>query len=84
MLCPEQADHSEAVFKSNIGSAITHDINIILTPMSDTSVVEEPIIETETDTEENINDFESSNAKVINQYITNPTIVNQKGEKIYS
>lgn len=76
----QPSPHTEWQFTSNIGSGITRPLNIVIPdPFSETDVSDAEEIP-----EVDVQDSDSANnesAKVINQYISNPTIVNQNGEK---
>lgn len=69
-------------FKSNIGANVVRPLNISLHTLSDESTqTTEEIPEMDVQYNDSINNH---SIKVINQYINNPTVVNQYGEKIYN
>lgn len=69
-------------FKSNIGTNVIRPLNISMQALSyeDTQTSEEI---PEMDVKDN-GSINNDSVKVINQYINNPTVVNQYGEKIYN
>jgi hypothetical protein len=82
MLYPNRAEHVEGEFCSNIGDKIKRSITVVMsTPLSDSNGDASEVKETPEAEEQSKASSDTSNVKVINQYINNPTIVNQNGEK---
>lgn len=75
----KSTQNSEWEFTSNIGSGIDRSLNISLLPVQEEYQSEEeeiPKAETQQD-----DATDTSSTKIVNQFINNPTIVNQYGEK---
>ena len=82
MLYPNRAEHTEGKFCSNIGSKIKRSITVVMsTPLSDANGDASEVKETPEAGEQSEDSSDTTGVKVINQYINNPTIVNQNGEK---
>lgn len=82
MLYPNRAEHTEGEFCSNIGSKIKRSITVVMsTPLSDANGDASEVKETPEAGEQSEDSSDTTGVKVINQYINNPTIVNQNGEK---
>ncbi|CDX03463.1 NACHT domain protein [Desulfitobacterium hafniense] len=74
----QSTEYSEWEFTSGIGSGINRPLNITFTPMQEESTPEDEEIPEFSEWSDEATDDTTS--KTINQFINNPTIVNQRGK----